>query len=184
MTFERLGKNIALLSAAAFILAACATKETPPEDPTPAAAPVEEAVASTAMPDQPTMPELTADQLDAQEWGGATQPGLTTYAGADRVFFAYDSSDLTDEGRAMLGKQYQWMMHYPRVRVVVEGHCDERGTREYNLALGDRRATAVKNYLVALGVPASRLRTISYGKERPAMPGEYAQNRRGVLVVQ
>jgi len=183
MTFERLGKNIALLSAAAFILAACSTKETPPEEVAPVVAPVEEAV-NTGVPDQPVTPELSAEELEMQAWGGATQTGLTKYAGSDRVFFAYDSSDLTDEGRAMLGKQFQWLMHYTRARVTIEGHCDERGTREYNLALGDRRATAVKNYLIALGVPASRLRTISYGKERPAAPGEYAQNRRGVLVVQ
>jgi len=181
MTSERLGKNIALLTAAAFILAACSAKDTPPPEPA-TQAPAE--AMDDGKPDMPVTPQMTAEQLDMEEWGGATSSGVAMYAGADRVFFAYDSSDLTDYARATLGKQAAWLMHYPRVRATVEGHCDERGTREYNLALGDRRATAVKNYLVALGVPASRLKTISYGKERPAEPGNYSQNRRGVLRVQ
>jgi peptidoglycan-associated lipoprotein len=105
----------------------------------------------------------------------------------DRVFFAYDKSVITPEGRQVLEKQADWMKKYPNVTVTVEGHCDERGTREYNLALGERRATAVKNVLVALGIPANRVSTISYGKERPAVVGSneaaWAQNRRGVTVV-
>ena len=84
-------------------------------------------------------------------------------------------------------KQAAWLQKYPNVRVTVEGHCDERGTREYNLALGDRRANSAKNYLVARGVSASRITVISYGKERPAALGSdeasYAQNRRAVTVV-
>jgi peptidoglycan-associated lipoprotein len=183
MTSKRLGKNIALLTAAAFILAACSAKETPPPEDTAPVAPVEDTM-DDGKPDMPVTPPMSAEQLDMEEWGGATASGVAVFAGADRVFFAYDSSDLTDSARATLGKQAAWLMHYPRVRATVEGHCDERGTREYNLALGDRRATAVKNYLVALGVPASRLKTISYGKERPAEPGNYGQNRRGVLRVQ
>lgn len=182
MKSERLGKNIALLTAAALVLAACSSKETPPPEETQSVTPAEET--NTGAPEQPTTPQLSAEELDAQKWGGASQDGLGMYAGADRVFFEYDSSELTPMARMALGKHAEWLMHYPRVRVTVEGHCDERGTREYNLALGDRRATAVKNYLIALGVPASRLRTISYGKERPAEPGNYGQNRRGVLVVQ
>ena len=179
MTSERLGKNIALLTAAAFILAACSKTEEPTTVTETPPAEVED----TGIPDQPTTPQLSAEELDMEEWKGASQDGVTAYAG-DRIFFDYDSSDLTDSARATLAKQAAWMMHYPRVRGVIEGHCDERGTREYNLALGDRRATAVKNYLIALNVPANRLKTISYGKERPAEPGNYSQNRRGVLVVQ
>jgi len=182
MTSERLGKNIALLTAAALVLAACSKTEEPAavtEQPA-----VVDASVDDGKPDQPTTPVMTEEQLDMERWGGATQDGVGMYAGADRVFFAYDSSDLTDHARATLAKQAEWLMHYPRVRVTIEGHCDERGTREYNLALGDRRATAVKNYLIALNVPANRLKTISYGKERPAEPGNYSQNRRGVLVVQ
>ena len=105
----------------------------------------------------------------------------------DRVFFDFDKSDIKPEGRTTLQKQADWLKKYPNVTVTVEGHCDDRGTREYNLALGERRATAVKKMLVALGVPANRISTISYGKERPAVVGDneqaWAQNRRGVTVV-
>ena len=105
----------------------------------------------------------------------------------DRVFFGYDRHDLTAAARATLERQAQWLQRYPNRRMVVEGHADERGTREYNLALGERRATAVKNYLVAVGVSPSRVTTISYGKEQPAVLGAteaaWAQNRRGVTVV-
>ncbi len=106
----------------------------------------------------------------------------------DRVFFGTDRFDLTQEAQAELQKQATWLKTYPQYRFVIEGHCDERGTREYNLALGERRATAVKNYLVALGIDAGRMQTISYGKERPAVLGDdeaaWAQNRRGVIVLQ
>jgi peptidoglycan-associated lipoprotein len=105
----------------------------------------------------------------------------------DRIFFDYDKSDLSPDARATLSRQAAWLKQF-HVSLVVEGHCDERGTREYNLALGERRANAVKNFLVAQGVPASGLSTISYGKERPAVPGDneaaWAQNRRGVSVPQ
>jgi len=105
----------------------------------------------------------------------------------DRVFFDYDKSDVKAEGRQVLQRQADWLKKYSNVTVTVEGHCDERGTREYNLALGERRANAVKKMLVALGVAANRVSTISYGKERPAVPGSteaaWAQNRRGVTVV-
>lgn len=105
----------------------------------------------------------------------------------DRIFFDYNSSSLSGEAQATLERQANWLKQYGNVNAVVEGHCDERGTREYNLALGERRANAVKNYLVTLGVPAGRLSTISYGKERPAVLGSnessWAQNRRGVTVL-
>ena len=87
----------------------------------------------------------------------------------------------------MLQRQSQWLVRYPDVDVTIAGHADERGTREYNLALGERRATAVKNYLVALGIDSERIRTISYGKERPVDPGSneesWAKNRRGVTQI-
>ena len=105
----------------------------------------------------------------------------------DRVFFAFDKSDISSEARATLQKQADWLKRYPNVTVTVEGHCDERGTREYNLALGERRASSVKKVLIALGVQTSRVSTISYGKERPAVLGSnetaWAQNRRGVTVI-
>lgn len=115
-----------------------------------------------------------------------SQQDLEASAG-DRVFFAFDRSDITSEAREILSRQADWLRRYPNVTVTIEGHCDERGTREYNLALGERRAQAVKNVLVATGIPAGRISTISYGKERPAVVGSteeaYAQNRRAVTTV-
>jgi peptidoglycan-associated lipoprotein len=115
-----------------------------------------------------------------------SQQDLEASAG-DRVFFAFDRADITPEAQEILARQADWLRRYPNVAVTIEGHCDERGTREYNLALGERRAQAVKNVLVASGIPASRISTISYGKERPAVVGSsedaYAQNRRAVTTV-
>jgi peptidoglycan-associated lipoprotein len=106
----------------------------------------------------------------------------------DRVFFGFDKYSLTPEGKDQLAKWVAFLKKYPNDQLVVEGHADERGTREYNLALGERRANSVKDFLVSQGVQASRLKTISYGKERPAVLGSnetaWAQNRRGVGVVQ
>ncbi|HEY7977595.1 MAG TPA: peptidoglycan-associated lipoprotein Pal [Rhizomicrobium sp.] len=105
----------------------------------------------------------------------------------DTVHFDYDAYNITDEDRSVLQRQAAWLAKYPSVRVTIEGHCDERGTREYNLALGARRANSVKEYLVSVGVSAGRLDTISYGKERPICTesdeGCYAQNRRGVTTI-
>jgi peptidoglycan-associated lipoprotein len=99
-----------------------------------------------------------------------------------RVYFAFDSYALDSSAQQTLRAQAAWLQKYPDVTAVIEGHADERGTREYNLALGERRAKAVYDYLVSLGVPASRLSTVSYGKERPAVVGSneaaWAQNRR------
>ena len=119
-------------------------------------------------------------------FGPGSQQDLAATAG-DRVFFAYDRSDISPEAQQILERQARWLKRYSNVHVTIEGHTDERGTREYNLALGERRAQAVKNVLTALGIPASRMSTISYGKERPEIPHSdeqsYAQNRRGVTVV-
>ena len=105
----------------------------------------------------------------------------------DRVFFNYDSSDLDSDAQELLQDQVAWLKQYSDVSVIVEGHCDERGTREYNLALGEKRAQSVKNYLISLGISSDRISTISYGKERPAVVGSndgaWAQNRRSVTVV-
>ena len=105
----------------------------------------------------------------------------------DRVFFGYDSYTLTDEARSVLDRQAQWLSEYPNLSITIEGHADERGTREYNLALGERRANAVRSYLTALGVDASRLSVVSCGKERPVAfdsdPSAWAQNRRGVTTI-
>jgi peptidoglycan-associated lipoprotein len=106
---------------------------------------------------------------------------------SDRVFFELDSFSLSAEARSTLDAQAQWLNSNPQVRATIEGHADERGTREYNLALGERRATAARVYLESRGVAASRLQTVSYGKERPEAFGNdeasHARNRRAVTVV-
>ncbi len=105
----------------------------------------------------------------------------------DRVFFDTDSSDLSQQARATLDKQAQWLGHYERYAFTIEGHADERGTREYNIALGARRAQTVRDYLISRGVSAQRMRTISYGKERPVAVCDdiscWSQNRRAVTVL-
>jgi peptidoglycan-associated lipoprotein len=116
-----------------------------------------------------------------------TQSDLVANVG-DRVFFDLDRYNVRPDARATLDRQAGWLKRYPQVSVVIEGHADERGTREYNLALGERRANSVRDYLVSQGVPASRVRVVSYGKERPVALGSneaaWSQNRRGMTVVQ
>ena len=143
--------------------------------------------ACSSTPEQPPGgPGGPPGGISGSRFGPGSQQDLAQTAG-DRVFFEYDRADISPEAQEILRRQAQWLQRYPNVTVTIEGHTDERGTREYNLALGERRAQAVKNVLTALGTPASRIQTISYGKERPAVPHEdessYAQNRRGVTVV-
>ena len=106
----------------------------------------------------------------------------------DRVFFDFDSSSLRDDGRQTLNRQAEWLKKYTNYPVTIAGHCDERGTREYNLALGERRANAARQYLVAQGIPATRVRTTSFGKENPDPPGSdeqaWALNRRATTELQ
>jgi len=119
--------------------------------------------------------------------GGGSQGFRDQMAAAgDRIYFAFDRSDITAESRQVLLRQAALLNQNPSVTVTIEGHCDERGTVEYNLGLGERRANATKQALIALGVAAGRVNVISYGKERPAVPGHneqaWAQNRRAVTV--
>jgi peptidoglycan-associated lipoprotein len=107
--------------------------------------------------------------------------------GRDVIYFDTDKFDIDAEDQAALRSQAQYLNQYPNVRATVEGHCDERGTRDYNLALGERRANAARNYLISLGVAANRITTVSYGKERPVALGSneeaWARNRRAVTIV-
>jgi peptidoglycan-associated lipoprotein len=127
---------------------------------------------------------------DSTQMGGSVIPGseqdLAQNVG-DRVFFELNNSELSQEARQTLDRQAAWLKRFPAVRVTLEGHCDERGTREYNMALGARRANAARAYLVALGIPTARIQTVSYGAERPAVLGTgeavWSQNRRAVTVV-
>jgi peptidoglycan-associated lipoprotein len=123
----------------------------------------------------------------SERGGGFSSAATLAGAGInDRVFFAYDRWDLDAAAQQALRQQAEWLRAHPGALATIEGHADERGTREYNLALGDRRAATVRSYLIAAGVPADRLRTVSYGKERPAAVGSsetfWAQNRRAVTV--
>jgi peptidoglycan-associated lipoprotein len=122
--------------------------------------------------------------------GGAGAPGSAqefTSSVGDRVFFETDSTEINSAGQATLDKQAEWLNRYPRYTFTMEGHADERGTREYNFALGARRAEAAKEYLVAKGVGAGRIKTMSYGKERPVAVCNdiscWSQNRRAVTVL-
>lgn len=128
--------------------------------------------------------------LTGMNGAGAATPGspqdFTVNVG-DRIFFDTDSSAIRADASQTLDRQAQWLAQYPNYAITVEGHADERGTREYNLALGARRASATKNYLVSRGVPANRLQTISFGKEKPVAVCDdiscWSQNRRAVTVL-
>lgn len=131
---------------------------------------------------------MSGDQMYVDDGPApGTQADLVVNVG-DRVFFDTDSHTLTQQARMTLENQATWLAQYPSLEVTIEGHADERGTREYNLALGERRADSVRSYLTALGVDPSRVTTVSYGKERPAVVGSdsnsWAQNRRGVSKVE
>jgi peptidoglycan-associated lipoprotein len=141
--------------------------------------------------------ETPGEGTDVGDTGAANGAGQSgVYPGSeasfvenagDRVFFETNSSVVTSEGRATIERQAKWLAENSMVNVVIEGHADERGTREYNLALGERRANAAKDVLIASGVNASRITTITYGKERPAVLGSneqaWSQNRRAVTVL-
>ncbi len=190
MTSVHLGKKIIFVSIAGLLLAACSKNSAPVETVETPDEVVTDADNNDGRPDAVETARLEAERLATLErdrfGASANQAALDAFAG-DRVFFAYDSSELTDEARDTLAKQAEWLGYHSRARVNIEGHCDERGTREYNLALGERRANAVRSYLIALGVPSSRMNPISYGKERLAVAGSSegarSQNRRGVMTV-
>jgi peptidoglycan-associated lipoprotein len=159
--------RILLVATAVIALAACSKK--PPEALPPA--PVD----TTEAPPPPPSGPVKGSQED-----------FLASVSSDRILFATDESEVDAGDQATLQSQAAWLQANPTVRVTIEGHCDERGTRDYNLALGEKRANAAKNYLATIGVDPSRITTISYGKERPAALGSdesaWAQNRRAVTV--
>ena len=189
-------KRLLTICAATFLLAACETASTDSN----------EVVGSSSGSSSGSGAAASASSNTSSDAGGTTSAGTTsagtTSAGGassigsirtpdellakvgSTVYFDYDQSSLTSEAQATLDRQAAFLKASPSFRIIIEGHCDERGTREYNLALGDRRASAVRDYLVAKGINASRLSTISYGKERPSVGGSndtsYALNRRSV----
>ena len=162
MILSKIFKNTLLLLAACLVLSACATKKE----------------VTTSMDIQ--------GQMQSDVYTGTDTVKYLADGVPDRVFFATNESILTTASRETLRAQAAWLRKNPDVTVVVEGHADERGTREYNLALGERRANAVKDYLMTYGISGSRLNVISYGKERPVNSGSnplsWSQNRRSVTV--
>lgn len=169
-----LGTKFLTIAAAVAFLGACASSQTTDTMQ-------DDSMATPAAVPTPVV-EAPVDMGPA----AGTQEHLNANAG-DRVLFAYDSSELSMAARNSLQAQSKWLRANAGTSVILQGHADERGTREYNLALGERRAAAAKNYLVALGVSPSRISIISYGKERPVALGSnesaWAKNRRAVMVV-
>ena len=142
------------------------------------------ALGLAACANKPEGPDANASVMGAATPGSAQDFVVNV---GDRVFFETDSSEITAQGRATLDKQAQWLTSYGQYAFTIEGHADERGTREYNIALGARRAQAVRDYLAARGISPTRMRTISYGKERPVAVCNdiscWSQNRRAVTVL-
>lgn len=140
---------------------------------------------STNPPAQPY--ETVNNEQDAIAMNKQVQEKSQEIEVQDRVFFGYDSFDISTESKKVLDTQVAWLKSDEKIKITIEGHCDERGTREYNLALGERRAESAKQYLIAQGINSNRISVISYGKERPAFMGAseetFAKNRRAVVVV-
>ena len=170
-----------------FFLAACSTT---PKDTADSSGSGSTSTSTSTSSDVSSSDETTSTESTSTSTSDSIEPGsqedLIVNVG-DRVFFNYDSAELDTDAKELLQDQVAWLKQYSDVSVIIEGHCDERGTREYNLALGEKRAQSVKNYLINLGISADRVSTISYGKERPAVVGSsdgaWAQNRRSVTIV-
>lgn len=174
--------KLLLLGGAVLALTACASKPKP--------APVQERPVTQAPPqaveperDTVQQPPVTTSPSAELPTPGSIEDFAYQSGGEPRVYFGYDQYTLTGEARDKLLRQANWLSNYPNLNAIIEGHADERGTREYNLALGARRAEAVRAFLVAQGIAPSRLSTVSYGKERPIDPRSneegWARNRNG-----
>ncbi len=176
-----------LVLALAFSLAACGSKRRPPALASPEGIAPGASASGDTMPAQPLDegPDVLAVESEYAAGSDLDSDYTTTYEEGSPladIHFEYDSAGLTEQSRATLERHAVWLQTRRGLRVTIEGHCDQRGTVEYNLALGEQRARAAWDYLVSLGVAADRLRTVSYGKERPLDPGgteqAYALNRR------
>jgi peptidoglycan-associated lipoprotein len=175
-------KKLWIILALAFIIpgllftASCAKKAVKDD-----AALAQQAEDEKAMAEKARQEELARQQAIEEERLKEAQEARDMFLNDD-IYFEFDSSILTSEAQLLLKKKAEWLQNNPEAMSTIEGHCDDRGTNEYNLALGDRRATSAKTFLVDLGISASRLTTISYGEERPVDPGQneeaWAKNRR------
>ena len=163
-------------------MAACAKKKpTTTAEAKPTPAPVTGAETRVTPPSAAPREDVTTSPISG------TLADINAKGYLKDALFDYDKADLRDDARAMLAANSDWLKKWPTVQVLIEGHCDERGTAAYNLALGDRRANAARDYLASLGVDGSRLKTVSYGKERPVCTesneGCWQRNRRAAFVI-
>ena len=151
----------------------------PPEPPPPPPPPAPEPPPPPPPPPPPLSPEELFERMSLDE--------LNSTAPLDPIFFNYDEAEILPEGRTILQRNADWMQKWPSTRIRVEGHCDERGTNEYNLGLGDERANAVRDYMVSLGIQVSRVQTVSRGEESPfctdSHEGCWSRNRRGHFAI-
>ena len=188
-------KRFLLLAAGAALLTAC---ETASEIDAVATGASGSSAASTSTASSGTTSSATSSTSASTSSSGASSDSTTSYSYdtdpktafvkvGDRVLFGYDSSELDDDDRSILENQAKFLNQNPALKVTIEGHCDERGTREYNLALGEKRASAVKDYLISIGINSERISVVSYGKERPQVLGSnkaaWSMNRRSVTTI-
>jgi len=168
-------------------VAGCGKSQPPVARPTPPAPPPPTASTLPPDPPPPVREPMPPQPLPADDVSGRSLDDLNRDSPLQPIFFAYDSSDVNDASRTVLQANAAILKKYPTWVITIEGHCDERGTAEYNLALGERRAVAARAYLVSLGVDASRLRTVSYGSEFPFDPAHqesaWSRNRRAHFVI-
>ncbi len=183
MRLSKIFKNTLLVLIACIVLTACATKKEVETQTTTTSTTTE---AKTEKTEKADPIEPIAGQMQGDVYTGTDTVGYLAEGVKDRVFFATNESILTTASRETLRAQAAWLRKNPDVTIVVEGHADERGTREYNLALGERRANAAKDYLMTYGISSDRITVLSYGKERPVDPGStplaWSKNRRSVTV--
>ena len=180
---KNLVKTGTLTLAAVALVVACSPKPAPePPPPPPAASPTPTVVTLEPTPAPTPKPTPVSAEEDIKKM---TLDKVSSYL--KPAFFDYDKADLRGDARDVLAANAAWLKSHPTIIFTIEGHCDERGTAQYNLALGDRRANSAKEYLVSLGIDAGRVKTVSYGKERPFATGHdedsWAKNRRAHFVV-
>ena len=188
-------KRFLLLAAGAALLSAC---ETASEIDAVATGASGSSATSSASTSTASSGATSSSSSSTATSSGASSDSTTSYSYdtdpktafvkvGDRVLFGYDSSELDDDDRSILDNQAKFLNQNPALKVTIEGHCDERGTREYNLALGEKRASAVKDYLISIGINSDRISVVSYGKERPQVLGSnkaaWSMNRRSVTTI-
>ena len=185
-------KRFILLAASAALLAACETASeidaiASGASGSSASSSASSGTSSSSSGGTSSTSSSSASSDSGTSYSYDTDPKTALIKVGDRVLFGYDSSELDDEDRTILDNQGKFLNQNPSLKVTIEGHCDERGTREYNLALGEKRASAVKDYLISVGINSDRISVVSYGKERPQVLGSnkaaWSMNRRSVTSI-